>query len=37
MNEIKNINGSTIIFNKMPRIECEDITIKEGENLELFN
>lgn len=37
MNEIKNINGSTIVFNKMPRIECEDITIKEGENLELFN
>ena len=37
MSEIKNINGSTIVFNKMPKIECEDITIKEGENLELFN
>lgn len=36
MSEIKNINGSTIIFNKMPRIECEDITIKEGENLDIF-
>ena len=37
MSEIKNINGSTIVFNKMPRIECEDINIKVGEDLELFN
>lgn len=37
MNAIKSINGSTIVFNKMPRIECEDITIKVGETLELFD
>lgn len=37
MNAIKSMNGSTIVFNKMPRIECEDITIKIGENLELFD
>ena len=37
MSEIKNINGSTIVFNKVPRIECEDIIIKVGEDLELFN
>ena len=37
MNAIKSLNGSTIVFNKMPRIECEDITVKVGEHIDLFN
>ena len=37
MNEIKSTNGSVVLFNRIPRIECEDITIKVGEKLELFD